>query len=373
MPMEMQSSVENQLAHAITQTEYDSSYDKAAKKLLANKQILAQIMKNCVNEYSTCSVDEIAEKYIEGTPEVGTVGVHVDDTNRPKKTSDVIAGSNNEDSTLTEGTINYDVRFDAIAPASEVSAILHGEAFVCCLLFMDLFKYRSAAGFFFAGIYAILIKSNQWAGGTSVEDYRTIRGTATGEYEEKKSRFIAQLSFADSEEKAVAFLEQVQAANRTARHNVYAYRLREGNRERYSDDGEPAKTAGTPALEVLQHSGLTDLIVVVTRYFGGVLLGTGGLVRAYTTATARALEAAEVVTVRSVVELEVTVDYSLYERAALLIQAAGAKLADPQFTDRVTLRWQMPEGTEPPLLEQLRELTRGGAQVSVSQPFYAPF
>ena len=114
-----------------------------------------------------------------------------------------------------------------------------------------------------------------------MEDYRTIRGTATGEYEEKKSRFIAQLSFADSEEKAVAFLEQVRAANRTARHNVYAYRLREGNRERYSDDGEPAKTAGTPALEVLQHSGLTDLIVVITRYFGGVLLGTGGLVRAY--------------------------------------------------------------------------------------------
>ena len=105
-----------------------------------------------------------------------------------------------------------------------------------------------------------------------MEDYRTIRGTATGEYEEKKSRFIAQLSFADSEEKAVAFLEQVRAANRTARHNVYAYRLREGNRERYSDDGEPAKTAGTPALEVLQHSGLTDLVVVITRYFGGVLL-----------------------------------------------------------------------------------------------------
>ena len=113
--------MENQLAHAITQTEYDSSYDKAAKKLLANKQILAQIMKNCVNEYSACSVDEIAEKYIEGTPEVGTVGVHVDDTNRPQKTSDVIVGSNNEDSTLTEGTINYDVRFDAIAPTSEVS------------------------------------------------------------------------------------------------------------------------------------------------------------------------------------------------------------------------------------------------------------
>ena len=163
------------------------------------------------------------------------------------------------------------------------------------------------------------------------------------------------------------------AGGKPHRHNVYAYRLREGNRERYSDDGEPAKTAGTPALEVLQHSGLTDLIVVVTRYFGGVLLGTGGLVRAYTTATARALENAEVVTVRSVIELRVTVDYSLYERASLLIQGAGAKLAEPEFTDRVALRWQMPEGTEGPLLEQLRELTRGGANVSVSKPFYAPF
>ena len=202
-----------------------------------------------------------------------------------------------------------------------------------------------------------------------MEDYRTVRGVSVGEYEEKKSRFIAQLSFADSEEAALAFLEQVRAANRTARHNVYAYRLREGSR----DDGEPAKTAGTPALEVLQHSGLTDLIVVITRYFGGVLLGTGGLVRAYTTATARALENAEIVTVRSVVALQVTVDYSLYERAALLIQAAGARMADPEFTDRVSLRWQMPQGTEPPLLEQLRELTRGGAKVEVSAPFYAAF
>ena len=205
-----------------------------------------------------------------------------------------------------------------------------------------------------------------------MEDYRTVRGVSTGEYEEKKSRFIAQLSFADSEEKALAFLEKVRAENRTARHNVYAYRLREGSRERYSDDGEPAKTAGTPALEVLQHSGLTDLIVVITRYFGGVLLGTGGLVRAYTTAAARALENAEIVTVRSVVSLSVTVDYSLYERAALLIEGAGGKAEAPEFTDRVALRWQMPEGTEGPLLEQLRELTRGSAQVSVSAPFTHP-
>ena len=102
MPMEKQGTVENQLAHTIDQTEYDSRYDRTAKKLLANKQILAQIMKGCVNEYSDCTVDDIVEKYIEGTPEVGSVGVHVDDTNRPKKSTDVIKGSNNEDSTLTE-------------------------------------------------------------------------------------------------------------------------------------------------------------------------------------------------------------------------------------------------------------------------------
>ena len=203
-----------------------------------------------------------------------------------------------------------------------------------------------------------------------MEDYRPSGGTAVGEYEEKKSRSTAALC--GQREAGPAFLEK-GAQLHGARHNVYAYRLREGNRERYSDDGEPAKTAGTPALEVLQHSGLTDLIVVITRYFGGVLLGTGGLVRAYTTATARALENAEVVTVRSVVELRMTVDYSLYERASLLIDAAGAKQAAPEFTDRVTLRWQMPEHTEGPLLEQLRELTRGGAEAAVSEPFYAPF
>ena len=108
MPMEKQNMVENQLTHTLTQTEFDADYDKTAKKLLANKQILAQIMKGCVDEYSECSVDEIAEKYIEGTPEVGTVGVHVDDTNRLPRTPEVITGSNNEDSTLTEGTVHYD-------------------------------------------------------------------------------------------------------------------------------------------------------------------------------------------------------------------------------------------------------------------------
>ena len=203
-----------------------------------------------------------------------------------------------------------------------------------------------------------------------MEEYRTIRGTAAGEYEEKKSRFLAVAAHVESEAEAVAFLEQVRAANRTARHNVYAYKLREGSRERYSDDGEPAKTAGTPVLEVIGHSGLTDLIIVVTRYFGGILLGTGGLVRAYTTAASRALDSAEQVTVQPVVRLATTVDYPLYERVNLLVAAAGGRMEEPVFTDRVALAWQMRAGTEAPLLEQLRELTRGQGRVEVSEPFY---
>ena len=206
-----------------------------------------------------------------------------------------------------------------------------------------------------------------------MEDYRTIRGTATGEYEEKKSRFIAQLSFADSEEKAVAFLEQVRAANRTARHNVYAYRLREGNRERYSDDGEPAKTAGTPVLETIGHAGVSDVIVVVTRYFGGILLGTGGLVRAYTAAASGALQNAELVSMRLVVDCRLRVPYAQFEQAQRIIAAAGARPEEPVFDDAVTLLWRMPAGEEGPLCAKLTELTRGSAEVTVSAAMYAPF
>ena len=123
-------------------------------------------------------------------------------------------------------------------------------------------------------------------------DYKTLRGTSTFTYEEKRSRFIATAAFADTEEKALAVLNAVRAANRTARHNVYAYVLQNG-RTRYSDDGEPAKTAGTPVLETIGHAGVSDVIVVVTRYFGGILLGTGGLVRAYTEGIQGAIAEAE--------------------------------------------------------------------------------
>ncbi len=208
-----------------------------------------------------------------------------------------------------------------------------------------------------------------------MQDYTTIAGSVTAALEEKKSRFIATLCPVETEAEALAVLEKTRAAHRTATHNVYAYRLREDNRERYSDDGEPAKTAGTPALDVLRHAQLTDVIVVITRYFGGTELGKGGLVRAYQGATLAAIAAADVCTVRSLVQLELTVEYPLYERVCQMVEAAGGKMGVPQFTDAVFLSWQMPQDSPAlqPLLDDLTALTRGSAAVSVSPPYYAAF
>ena len=204
-------------------------------------------------------------------------------------------------------------------------------------------------------------------------DYRTISGTSTFTCGEKRSRFIAIASFADTGEAALAVLGRVRAANRTARHNVYAYVLRQGGRTRYSDDGEPARTAGTPVLEAIGHAGLSDVIVVVTRYFGGILLGTGGLVRAYTAAASGALAAAEVVAMREIVRCQVRLPYPLFEQAQRLVAGAGGKLEEPIYDDAVTLRWKMPAGTQQALCAALGELSRGAADVQVSAPEYAAF
>ena len=205
-----------------------------------------------------------------------------------------------------------------------------------------------------------------------MSDYKTIRGVSTFTYEEKRSRFIATAAFANTEEKALAVLIGVRAAKRTARHHVSAYVLQNG-RTRYSDDGEPAKTAGTPVLEAIGHAELSDVIVVVTRYFGGILLGTGGLVRAYTAAASGALQQAELVSMRLVVDCSLQVPYGLFEQAQRMIAAAGARLQEPVFADAVTLLWRMPSGEETSLCASLAELTRGAAQVEVSAPAYAPF
>lgn len=206
--------------------------------------------------------------------------------------------------------------------------------------------------------------------------HRTVEGRATAEIVEKKSRFIGHIAHVETEEEALSFLEEVRVAHRMARHNVYAYVLRGADggavgRVRYSDDGEPAKTAGMPTLEAIQHAGLTDVAVVVTRYFGGVLLGTGGLVRAYTQATQAAVAAAHVVVVSKCVEVMVEVPYSLYEQAVRVAKACGARVVGTDFAAEVLLTLRMLDGTQGPLLEALSELTRGQGEPVVGDPFDA--
>ena len=167
-----------------------------------------------------------------------------------------------------------------------------------------------------------------------------------GEIVEKKSRFIANIFPVKTEEEALEKITAMRKKYYDARHNCFAYIIGENREtERCSDDGEPSGTAGRPMLDVLLREDIHNVAVVVTRYFGGTLLGTGGLVRAYTAAASGALQSAELVTMRLVVDCSVRLPYALFEQAQRVVSASGAKLSDPVFDDAVTLQWRMPAGT----------------------------
>lgn len=209
-----------------------------------------------------------------------------------------------------------------------------------------------------------------------MSEYATIAGRCVAEIEEKKSRFIAHLAHVESEDEALAFLEEIRAEHRMARHNVYAYILRgEGASERirYSDDGEPQKTAGLPMLQTLQHAGLTDIACVVTRYFGGTLLGTGGLVRAYTQATQAAISESKRVTVSVCIDITLRIAYPLYDQMVRIAADCSAKTLDTQYADAVTLTLRMLEGTQEPFLAKVTELCHGQEDITISKPLNAVF
>ncbi|MBR4224779.1 MAG: YigZ family protein [Oscillospiraceae bacterium] len=167
--------------------------------------------------------------------------------------------------------------------------------------------------------------------------YRTVSGTGQGEYEDRKSRFIGQICHTSTEEEAIAFIDSVKSQNRKARHNVYAYILRDGNTTRYTDDGEPSGTAGVPVLELMQHEGLVDVCVVVTRYFGGILLGTGGLVRAYTAAARAAIDASHICEMEECAVISVVCDYTYYGTLQNLFPKYDVRTVSSDFADNVSL------------------------------------
>ena len=175
------------------------------------------------------------------------------------------------------------------------------------------------------------------------KNYLTIGQEAMDEFVERKSRFMGFIKPVTTEEEALAFIREKQKKYWDATHNVYAYVLEGGKLCRFSDDGEPQGTAGIPVLDVLRKEGLTDCVVVVTRYFGGILLGAGGLVRAYSHGAKIAVDAGGVVEMRLCLQGEIVCDYGQYGWIPAFLAEEGATVTDTQFGEAVTVYFSLPE------------------------------
>ena len=206
---------------------------------------------------------------------------------------------------------------------------------------------------------------------TDVQSYRVVLEGGEGIYEEKKSRFIATVRSCETEAEAVEFIEAMKKKYWDARHNCYAYILQGANPVvRCSDDGEPQGTAGRPMLEVLTGANLQGVVAVVTRYFGGTLLGTGGLVRAYTAAVQEGLAHASIRTMRYGVVLHVETDYMGLGKLQYLFGQQGIPILDSTYTDVVTLTVQVPMEKRETVIHGVTEATAGKAVIREEDPAY---
>lgn len=196
-----------------------------------------------------------------------------------------------------------------------------------------------------------------------MEEYRIPAGPSEAELVEKKSRFIGQVFPAETEEEARACIEAVRKKHYDARHHCFCYRLANGT-VRASDDGEPQGTAGMPVLDVLRKSGVTDVVTVATRYFGGILLGGGGLVRAYSHTASIALQAAQIITMRECLLLSLTCDYGRYGRVASLVPECGGVTDDTVFEEKVTVKFHLAPELLGAFRKKLADATNGQVDVT---------
>ena len=202
--------------------------------------------------------------------------------------------------------------------------------------------------------------------------YLTAAGSARAEYEDKRSRFIAHVAPVADEGEARAFIDQIRRRFPDATHHVYAYLLRQGHVMRWSDDGEPGGTSGQPTLAVLQGAGLTDVICVTARYFGGPLLGSGGLVRAYSSAARLALAAAGTARMTPWRRGAFECSYARYERLRRVLEDRGARVEETAFGAAVEIVFSAPEGQFDAVTDALREFTAGDARVIPGETVFRP-
>lgn len=198
-----------------------------------------------------------------------------------------------------------------------------------------------------------------------MQSYITVKKPSHFEYEDRKSVFIGQAMPVSTEAEAIAFIDSVKKRYPDARHQVYAYVLRANSSMRFTDDHEPQGTAGMPVLDVIRKNGCTDVVIVVTRYFGGTLLGTGGLVRAYTSAAIGALESAEIIRYDIYTTLEMIVSYSDHGRITAPLSDMGFIIEDTNYSTEITISGRIIKSKLDELQQLLTEKTGGRIKMEI--------
>lgn len=202
-------------------------------------------------------------------------------------------------------------------------------------------------------------------------EYKVVYAGGEGEITEKKSRFIATVKPVRSEEEALLFIESMRKKYWNARHNCFAYVIgAHSELQRFSDDGEPGGTAGKPMLEVLLGEGLHDVAVVVTRYFGGILLGTGGLVRAYQAAVKEGIAASTIIAKIQGYKLTIGTDYTGLGKIQYILGQRGISILSAEYTDSVKLECMVPDGECKAVTDEITEGTSGQAVIEVGDVCY---
>lgn len=204
-------------------------------------------------------------------------------------------------------------------------------------------------------------------------NYYTVSKPASDSFIEKRSEFIGYISSVKTNDEAVEFVNSIKAMHRKAKHNVYAYILRNDNISRYSDDGEPQGTAGVPVLDVLQKRRLTDICVVVTRYFGGILLGGGGLVRAYSHAASLACDAAHIMNMCLCRRLKIITDYGMYGKISYILPNYDTITVNSDFGTNVALEILVLSEKKDALIKNITEITNGSANIVELEELFEDF
>jgi uncharacterized YigZ family protein len=200
-----------------------------------------------------------------------------------------------------------------------------------------------------------------------MKSYKTVHYRSRFEFEDRKSVFIGEVRPVTTESEAIAFIDSVKKHYPDARHHVYAYVVRDNAIMRFSDDGEPQGTAGMPILDIIRKKELTDIVIVVTRYFGGTLLGTGGLVHAYSASALGAIESAEIITYDLYTEVSVGVSYSDYQKLQLLFAEFEFRIEDTEFGAEVEILGRVLSSKSEIFIKKLTEITSGRAKSEILQ------